>query len=77
MDGTTETERLVEIFNLSDLEPRAQASISFSKSSMMDIRVPLSKTSGPAVGGVRMRGRGRMKIELVTADYLSQYRLDV
>jgi len=63
VDGTTETERLVEIFNLSDLGSCTQASISFSKSSMMDVRVPLSKTSGPAVCvSVRMRGRKRWRL---------------
>ena len=51
MDGTAETERLVEILSLSDLGSCAQASISFSKISMRDIRVLLSRTSGPAGGG--------------------------
>ena len=51
MDETAEMEPLAEIFNLLDLRFCAQASMSFSKSSMRDTRVLLPKTSGPAVGG--------------------------
>jgi len=56
MEEATKTEPLAEIFNLLDLRFCAQASISFSKSSMRDILVPLSKTSGPAVGGCQDEG---------------------
>jgi hypothetical protein len=77
MNKTTKTEPLAEIFNLLDLRFCAQASMSFSKISMRDILVPLSKTSGPAVGGVKMRGRIVMEMGLHTADYPSQYRIDV
>jgi len=59
VDETTETGPLADIFNLLDLRFCAQASISFSKSSMRETRVLLSKTSGPAVGGCWDEGTGR------------------
>lgn len=75
MEEATKTERLVEIFSLLDLGFCAQASMSFNKSSMRDTRVLLSETSGPAVS--RMRGRVGVQMDMLTANYPPQYRIDV
>jgi hypothetical protein len=63
MGERAKTEPLIEIFESLDLMFCARALISLSKSSMRDIRVPLSKTSGPAEGGsCRMRGWIGMRV---------------